>query len=188
MRNMLKCFGLWMVAAIPAMFRTGSAGVNKSMVAQYRRSPSMVSTKLQVLDFAKAYFLRWGSSPSYGEIAGAVGIGRSRARDMVRTLTAEGEILRAPGDRRRMSFPGLEQHVSEGDAILALRAAGWTVNPDGQVFERSTASTFPPLPRVPELEQTPVTDDGGQQNVGQQSSRGEGDARDHRAPPQTGTG
>ena len=86
MRNMLKCFGLWMVAAIPAMFRTGSAGVNKSMVAQYRRSPSMVSTKLQVLDFAKAYFLRWGSSPSYGEIAGAVGIGRSRARDMVRTV------------------------------------------------------------------------------------------------------
>lgn len=169
------------------MFHLGSAGVSKSMVAQYRRSPRMVSTKLQVLDFAKAYFLRWGRSPSYGEIGNAVGINRSRARDMVRTLTAEGEILRESGDRRRMSFPGLEQQVSEGDAILALRAAGWTVNPDGQVFQRSTASTFPPLPRVPELEQIPVTDDGGQRNVGQQSSRGEDDARDHRAPPQTGT-
>jgi SOS-response transcriptional repressor LexA len=168
------------------MFRTGSAGVSKSMVAQYRRSPSMVSTKLQVLDFAKAYFLRWGRSPSYGEIGNALGINRYRARDVVRVLTAEGEIRREPGDRRGMTFPGLEQQVSEGDAILALRAAGWTVNPDGMAFERADPTTFPPLPRVPDLEQIPVIDVGGQQNVGQQSSRGEGDARDHRAAPQTG--
>jgi hypothetical protein len=156
------------------------------MVAQYRRSPDMVSTKLQVLDFAKAYFLRWGRSPSYGEIGNALGINRYRARDVVRALTAEGEILREPGDRRRMSFPGLERLVSESDAILALRAAGWTVNPDSQVLERADPATFPPLPRVPELEQIPLTDVGGKQNVGQQSSRGEGDACDHRAAPQTG--
>ncbi|WP_372888727.1 hypothetical protein [Sphingomonas sp.] len=146
----------------------------------------MVSTKLQVLDFAKAYFLRWGRSPSYGEIGNALGINRYRARDVVRALTVEGEILREPGDRRRMSFPGLERQVSESDAILALRATGWTVNPDGQVFERADPATFPPLPRVPELEQIPLIDVGGQQNVGKQSSRGEGDARDHRAAPQTG--
>lgn len=147
----------------------------------------MASRKLQVLDFAKAYFVRWGRSPSYGEIANGLSVSRDTVKKHVATLTREGVIRREAGDRRGMTFPELEGRVSIDEAARVLSLAGWKVNTSEQAISITPALTFPPLPRVPELGHTPVSEFGGN-HVGQQSSAGQGHAGDHRSRTQEGAG
>ena len=93
-----------------------------------RLAPDMASRRLQVLAFVRVYIRRWGEGPSYGEIAQAVGTNRSRAKDMVRQLIAQGALLRAPGARGLV----LPDRVEE--ALRLLRELGWKV-------DRSTPGT-----------------------------------------------
>lgn len=111
----------------------------------------MASRKLQVLDFAKRYVTRWGRSPSYGEIAGELGIGRERVKQHVRRLVDEGLIVRETGTRRGISFPDLAGHISEADALQVLKDAGY-----GVLLQAAfPPCTFPTLPPLPELEHIP---------------------------------
>lgn len=147
----------------------------------------MASRKLQVLDFAKAYFVRWGRSPSYGEIANGLSVSRDTVKKHVATLTREGLIRRTAGDRRGMSFPGLEGRPSIEEAARVLALAGWKVNTSDQAVSIAQPLTFPPLPRVPELRHTFASEFGGN-HVGQQSSACQGHAGDHRSRTQEGAG
>lgn len=62
--------------------------------SQLRLVPDMVSLRLLVLAFVKGYIGRWGASPSYGEIAEATGTNRTRVKKAVRSLQADGLLLR----------------------------------------------------------------------------------------------
>lgn len=114
-----------------------------------RLAPTMVSRKLLVLNFVKTYWARHGASPSYGEIGEGVGCNRSRVKDAVRKLVAEGRLLQTPGQARSLRLPPGEAVISEADALLALRAAGWRVN--GDALGHDVTKTA--LPRLPFLDQ-----------------------------------
>lgn len=64
-----------------------------------RLSPEMASFRALVLRFVRDYFAAWGQSPSYGEIAAALGSNRTRVRRAVLSLARAGLILRTPGTR-----------------------------------------------------------------------------------------
>lgn len=114
----------------------------------------MVSRKLQVLSFAKTYFVRWGKGPSYGEIAGAFAISRSHAKGLVRLLIADGAMAREVGSRRGITFPDLVGKVTVADALLVLRSEGYRV--DGDLVSADPAEcTYQTLPGRPEIEHIP---------------------------------
>lgn len=88
-----------------------------------RLSATMASQRLLVLNFVRDYIGRWGGSPSLGEIGRALDIDRSRVQRAIRSLAADGLILRTPGTR------GLAMPDAEAEALRQLRALGWVVNP-----------------------------------------------------------
>lgn len=74
-------------------------------MADYRLTPGMASRWLQVVSFVLQYIRRWGTGPSYGEIAGALGLDRTTARDHVRRAVARGDLMRSPGEPCRSLRP-----------------------------------------------------------------------------------
>lgn len=124
------------------------------MGIEFRLSPAMVSRKLQVLAFAKSYFVAWGRGPSYGEIAGAFDISRSHAKGLVRLLIADGTIAREAGSRRGITFPDLVGRVTVADALLVLRSEGWRVDRDILSADPGQC-TNETLPGRPEIEHIP---------------------------------
>ena len=89
-----------------------------------RLSATMASQRLLVLDFVRGYIERWGGSPSLGEIGNALNIDRKKVQRAIRSLAAEGMLLRTPGPRG-LALPG-----SEAEAIRQLQALGWVVDAD----------------------------------------------------------
>lgn len=69
-----------------------------------RLSPEMASFRALVLDFVAGYIARWGQSPSYGEIAAALGSNRTRVKRAVVSLERKGLLIRA-GGVRGLSLP-----------------------------------------------------------------------------------
>jgi hypothetical protein len=101
----------------------GTTGVSSEGAATpLRRSPQMAKLRLQVLAFVRAYIIRWGEGPSWGEIAEGTGTNRTRVKWTVRQLVAQGLLLRAPGVR------GLMLPDRRDEAIRILRALGWVVD------------------------------------------------------------
>lgn len=91
-------------------------------------SPEMASLRLLVLDFVRDYIGRWGQSPSYGEIANGVDTHREGARRAVKSLAADGLLLRNPGPR------GLSLPSQREQALRLLRDQGYVIDEDiGQV-------------------------------------------------------
>lgn len=97
-----------------------------------RLSPTMASQRLLVLDFVRDYIDRWGDSPSLGEIGAKLGIDRMRVKRAIRSLAADGMLLRTPGPR------GLAMPGAEAEALRQLRALGWTINPTEEVVTKAT--------------------------------------------------
>ncbi|QXT34321.1 GntR family transcriptional regulator [Sphingomonas sanguinis] len=106
-----------------------------------RLQPAMVSRKLLVLAFIRAYIARWGGSPSIKEIVEGTGSSRDVVRHALRTLTDEKLILRRQGARGIF----LPDRLSE--ALRELRAYGYIVDDD--------VVRIPPPPQVPELDFDP---------------------------------
>ncbi|GAA3254658.1 hypothetical protein GCM10020258_12540 [Sphingomonas yabuuchiae] len=69
------------------------------MDEQLRLQPAMVSRRLLVLTFIRAYVDRWGGSPSIGEIAQGIGASRTRVQAALRSLEQDKQIIRRPGAR-----------------------------------------------------------------------------------------
>lgn len=128
------------------------------MEAEYRLTPGMTSRRLQVVSFVLQYIRRWGESPSYGEIAGALGIERSTARDCVRRAVAKGQLVREPGGRRALRPPteaiAVPPRIDPDHAaelLQRLRAEGYIV--DGRVDPGTRTNC--PLPGARELDHIP---------------------------------
>lgn len=67
-----------------------------------------------------------GYSPSIGELAGFLGVSRSRAKALIHYLANKQAIERAPGAQRAISIPGLFDQL----VIDKLRREGWKVDRD----------------------------------------------------------
>lgn len=114
----------------------------------------MASWRLLVLAFVREYLDQWGESPSYGEIANALGSNRTRVRKAVRSLERDGMLLRAQGPR------GLSLPTVRDEALRQLRALGFVVDEDCLVVRRPV--TDPPLLPPAELDYPdPQTDGDG---------------------------
>lgn len=126
--------------------------------ADLKQRPEMASLKLLVLKFVTEYIQQWHGSPSLGEIGAALGTNRTRVRRALRTLVAEGQLMRVPGPR------GLSLPDDEPVAVRQLRARGWTINPgtrtatpprsSGPASERKSVTNQPLLPPA-ELDYVP---------------------------------
>jgi len=122
----------------------------------YRLTPGMTSRKLQVVSFVKQYISRWGQWPSYGEIAGAMGITPSTARDAVKRAVRDQLLYREPGSRKgvvRAPIDATRLCPAEAAAMLErLREAGVIVIDN---TANSAAPTFHPLPISPPFRHLP---------------------------------
>ncbi len=122
----------------------------------YRLTPGMNSRKLQVVSFVKQYISRWGQWPSYGEIAGAMGITSSTARDAVKRAVRDGLLHREPGSRKGVvKTPNMTPRLSAtevAEMLERLRAAGVIVI---NTTASSPAPTFYPLPISPPFRHLP---------------------------------
>jgi hypothetical protein len=119
----------------------------------------MASLRLLVLNFVRGYIGHWNDSPSYGEIAEALGTNRERIRQAVRSLVEDELLLRTPGPRG-LALPSDRDH-----AIRVLHALGYTVFPSGQILPMPPL-TNPTLPMIPMLDYLPTRDSGGENGEG----------------------
>jgi SOS-response transcriptional repressor LexA len=110
--------------------------------------PVLPSRKQQAYEFIRRYLLSHGRSPTMEDIAIALGVSDTRAKTLVKKLTAEKRIVRPPGGQRAITIPGLiEQHLLD-----RLHELGVVVNDDFLNHD-----TFPKgkLPVVAIIEHTP---------------------------------
>ena len=114
----------------------------------------MASFRLLVLTFIRDYIGQWGASPSYDEIAAALGSNRTRIKHAVRSLAKDKLILRTPGPR------GLALPDTREEALRVLRSLGWEVMADASRIAPPENVTHPTLTAVPVLDYIPDTDGG----------------------------
>lgn len=131
----------------------------------FRLTPAMASRKLQALDFITRYLARWGGSPSYDEIAAELGVGKTRARALVRQLQRDGAIARVSGQRRGIELVQGSDRASLAGAILELRRRGFRVDED--ILSLSPPCTNAPLPVPIALDHIPDIEFDGGDNHGQ---------------------
>ncbi|MCW3837832.1 LexA family protein [Sphingomonas canadensis] len=110
-------------------------------------TPAMSSRRLQALGFIELYFVAHGESPTYSEIAAALGVSSERAKELVRQLEARG-MLRRTGARRGLVLTEPAAMVSRNQALLLLRREGWRID----VATRTATLPNLTLPLAPELE------------------------------------
>lgn len=102
-----------------------------------RLRPEMASFRVLVLRFVREYITRHRLSPSQGEIVNALDSNRTRVRHALRSLAADGLILRTPGER------GLKLPDEREAALRTLRALGYRIPP-----EPGPVSTLPDAPEL----------------------------------------
>lgn len=140
----------------------------------------MTSRRLLVLAFVRDYIGRWGSSPSYGEIANGLDISPTRARQLVKALVSAGQVLRKPG-ARGLSLPTLRD-----EAIRQLRELGFVIDED--FLEVRSPCAHSTLPAKPMLDYHPdgVVEVRGEKHGSQSRSTSarKGSRTDGRVQPQ----
>lgn len=94
-------------------------------VEAIRLTPTMVSRKLQLLDFIRAFYAAHGVGPTITEMANALDCVRSRVQEAVRKLEREQLVNRQPGKTR-----GITPISGHEEAIRQLQAIGYVVNPE----------------------------------------------------------
>lgn len=109
-----------------------------------RLRPEMASFRLLALRFVRQYIADYGMSPSQGEIARGLDATRTRVRDALKSLAADGLLLRTPGER------GLRLPDEREAALQTLRALGYRV--EGEVVTDEGARPVSTLPAGPELD------------------------------------
>lgn len=94
---------------------------NQGAETPRKLAPEMASFRLLVLAFVREYIGAMGQSPSYGEISARLRSNRTRVRNAVKRLVAEGLLMRVPGPR------GLKLPSMREEAIRQLREMGWLI-------------------------------------------------------------
>jgi biotin operon repressor len=133
----------------------GASNLNEVPAPDLRLTPAMASLRLLVLRFVRQYLTSWSASPSYGEIAAALGTNRTRVRKAVKSLSVDGLLLRTPGPRGLI----LPDDLTEAARLLALH--GYRVEP--AAHRRVTHS---PLQDDPVLDYFPGGSAGARGNEG----------------------
>ncbi|WP_164521255.1 MarR family transcriptional regulator [Sphingomonas sp. ABOLF] len=150
----------------------------------------MVSRKGLTMQFIRRYLRENGFSPSYGEIARALGTDdATAARRIVARLVADGLLEREPGARRgiRLAVQPETPEMSRARAIELLRADGFIVNVGSLSLAYPLPDTNEALPLLDVLEQIPGGDSESGNEHGPEASGGsEGDALDHQSPSPAG--
>lgn len=134
--------------------------------SERKLSPAMSSLRLLVLDFVREYIERWSESPSLGEIANALHTNRTRARKAVKSLAADGLLMRRPGPR------GLTLPSVLDQAKRDLRRMGFIVDEDlHRVYRAANIAGVTDGPLLPpaELDYIPSrqSGDGDGQDIGE---------------------
>lgn len=106
-------------------------------LVENRLRPEMASFRVLVLRFVRDYITCHQLSPSQGEIVNALASNRNRVRGALRSLAADGLLLRTPGER------GLRLPEEREAALRTLRALGYSI-PD----EPGPVSTLPDGPEL----------------------------------------
>lgn len=134
----------------------------------YRLTPTRASRKLAALEFIKRYWAARGASPSYSEIANALGITKKDVHRIVHELDECGLVILTDRPARKIDLPEPSAHFSIGDALVLLQREGFTIIGDGGDPDRPV--TLAGLPLVAELDQYFAPDDGVRRDVARKSS------------------
>lgn len=92
--------------------------------------------KDQALAYIKWRLIEDGHAPLVRELAGALGVGETRAKALISRLSRDRQIEVQTGVHRGIVVPGLEDEITLG----RLKAAGWRVN-------GSDRTLTPPCPK-----------------------------------------
>lgn len=125
---------------------------------EYRLTPTRTSRKLAALEFTKRHWAQRGASPSYSEIANALGISKKAVHRLVHDLADDGLVILTDRAERKIDLPEPAAHITIGDALVLLRREGVRVLNDGIDLGREV--TIAGLPLIPELDHDPEVDDG----------------------------
>jgi SOS-response transcriptional repressor LexA len=99
------------------------------------------SRKQAALEFIRRHFCDRGGSPSYAEIASAIGTTPQRVAAIVADLEEDGEILRRHGAARSIRLPEPADELSDSEIELILRRRGF-IMPAVEVDENGTAPSL----------------------------------------------
>lgn len=112
------------------------------------------SRKQAVLEFIKRHYAERGASPSLNEIAAGLRTSKARVSAHVRQLALDGLITRVPGKHHGISLPDPAEHISQGDALRALRNMGWMIDIDALHLDKPAVPNSS-LPLIPDLDHIP---------------------------------
>lgn len=101
------------------------------MSAPLRLSPTSASRVVLALEFVRRYFLNFGRSPSFGEIAAELDVPIQRISAIIRQLEEDGEVLRTPGRRRGLRLPDRLDELADSEVMLLLKRRGWLIGFQG---------------------------------------------------------
>jgi SOS-response transcriptional repressor LexA len=99
------------------------------------------SRKQAALEFIRRHFRDRGGSPSYAEIASAIGATPQRVAAIVADLEEDGEILRRHGAARSIRLPEPADELADSEIELILRRRGF-IMPPIEVDENGTAPSL----------------------------------------------
>ena len=134
------------------MFLSGECGTAISMEAQSRAGS--VPRRYEALAYIVEQLVRTGHSPTYDEIGDALGVKKTRARELVDQLIGEQIVDRPAGKHRSFVI----RDVTHSRAILVglLNRLGWVdALPSGELAQPRTYEQLPMLPpfeHLPDIE------------------------------------
>lgn len=126
-------------------------GLGNIMTDVIRAVPAIGTREAEALAFIERHLETLGYSPTMDEIAGALGVGGTRARQLVHRLAQRRAIERKAGAQRGISVPGLFERLVKA----RLRAEGVKVDED---FVRAPECGISELPLMPPFEHIDVDD------------------------------
>lgn len=104
-----------------------------------------IPRRYEALAYIIERIVQTGTSPSYDEIADRLGVRKTRARELVDQLIAEGLVERPLGKQR--SFRVRDVSGSRNILVEVLNRLGWTdAVPLGQLEQPCTHERLPMLP------------------------------------------
>lgn len=90
----------------------------------------MTPRQRELLDFIAQFEAEHRYTPSYREMADALGVGKGRVFDLLRALDASGHVLLSPNRARSVELITRElEPVSTADLVAELNKRGFIVAP-----------------------------------------------------------
>lgn len=126
------------------MFRAQGCGLKRSMALRGSAKPRR---RDEALAFVIDRLVRTGSSPTFEEIGGKLGVSKTRAQELVEQLIVNGVIEKVPGAQRALRVRDVTHARHLVDQFA--RSLGWAVaSPLGALEQPSVPTAVKPLPHV----------------------------------------